>query len=260
MRVLNGARVPDARAVPGFRSYELRRLRVPVGATMLSLVVPDAAAWRREGRWVAGLQRSGEPPYWTRVWPSAVAAARFVDRLGDLADTAVCDLGAGLGLPGIAAARRGARVTFVDREPDALAFAQWNARQHTSAEVRIQRVDWAVETAVGPFDLLLLADVSYRAQHHGPLLRHVERCAAAGGAVVHADPLREASTRFLARLGDVLAVETRDCAVTLADTTTPIRLAIGARSPAVLSAWLARADRRPSAATAPAAGAPENGR
>jgi len=66
----------------------------------------------------------GHDPYWAALWPSSVALARGVaekSRRGELCGKSVCDLGAGLGLAGIAAAVCGARsVTFYDREPLAL--------------------------------------------------------------------------------------------------------------------------------------------
>ena len=65
-------------------------------------------------------------PYWAALWPSSVALARGVAERaqgegGDLRGKSVCDMGAGLGLAGIAAALCGAEsVAFYDREPLAL--------------------------------------------------------------------------------------------------------------------------------------------
>ena len=66
-------------------------------------------------------------PYWAALWPSSVALARGVaeraqgEEGGDLRGKSVCDMGAGLGLAGIAAALCGAEsVAFYDREPLAL--------------------------------------------------------------------------------------------------------------------------------------------
>jgi len=48
-------------------------------------------------------------PYWTRVWPSAIALAReLLQRPQLVAGLRVADLGAGLGVAGIAAALAGA--------------------------------------------------------------------------------------------------------------------------------------------------------
>src|SRR5438093_10440891 len=64
-----------------------------------------------------------EPPYWAHLWSGAVILAAAVPRGAGT----VLELGCGLGLPGLTAACRGARVTFVDRERVALAFVRGSA-------------------------------------------------------------------------------------------------------------------------------------
>jgi hypothetical protein len=61
-------------------------------------------------------------PYWTRAWPSAIALATTILSRPDLVrGKRVADLGAGLGVAGIAAALAGAsEVVLLDREPLAL--------------------------------------------------------------------------------------------------------------------------------------------
>jgi len=81
---------------------------------------------------------------------SAVAVARLLVRCGDLSRWQVCDLGCGLGLPGIVAASLGGEVTFVDREDGALAFALWNAANSASGpKPKTVRLDWAREGVRG---------------------------------------------------------------------------------------------------------------
>ncbi len=173
------------------RRYALRRVRLPVGAATLSLVLPDASDWIRRGVWADATEAGAEPPYWVQVWPAAVAAARLLARLPSLTGQRVLDLGCGLGVPGVAAARAGAMVTFADREPDALAFAGWNAAYvAASAPATTRLLDWSAATLDGRFDVIVLADVSYRPAHHVALQRHIRECLAEGGVVLHADPFR----------------------------------------------------------------------
>lgn len=64
-------------------------------------------------------------PYWTRVWPSAVALAHQLLKRPELVrGCSVADLGAGLGVAGLAAALAGAgqstnRTLFASRVPAA---------------------------------------------------------------------------------------------------------------------------------------------
>jgi hypothetical protein len=72
---------------------------------------PSAQLTHGPGPACAGAAGADEAdPYWTRVWPSAVALAKEVLRRPELvAGKRVCDLGCGLGVAGIAAALAGGR-------------------------------------------------------------------------------------------------------------------------------------------------------
>ena len=224
--------VPEAMNDPRLRRYRLRRLRIPVGAGQVDLVVPDAREWLREGSWVGATERGAEPPYWVNIWPASVAVARSLVREVRPAGKSVLDLGCGLGVPGVVAASAGAAVTFADQQEDALAFASWNAeRAHPEhARPRCERLDWSRTVVAGTFDVLVLADVSYRLLHHAPLLRHVDQCLAAGGLVLHADPFRSESDTFLKALAQRLCVGQLEQHVHFEGRRVRVRLACAARS------------------------------
>ena len=245
--------VPEALTHPRLRPYPLRRMRLPTAAGTLSLVVPDSGAWLRSA---AGAARAGavrpelgdEPPYWADVWPASVAIARWLCRRRDLAGIRLLDLGCGVGVPGAAAAMVGAAVTFADREPDALAFAEFNGRARAerkgSRAAAAVLLDWSRQTLEGCFDVICLADVTYRPAHHLPIGRHIAQCLGADGLVGHADPFRRESDGFLSRLlgdypGRQMEVSTHWSSKRL-----PVRLTFAARQEAVLDRWLAAGPAR----------------
>jgi len=241
--------VPEAKQHPVLRRFPLRRIRFPLGAGSMSLVIPDVSAWTRAGEWAANMLPNGEPPYWVQIWPASVAMARLLWRRGDLAGKTALDLGCGLGVPGIAAARGGAAVTFADVRPDALAFATWNAaRQGNPTAPAAVEFDWARAVVPGAFDLLLLADVSYRPVHHAALQRHCLQALRPDGVVLHADPLRRESSPFCQWLRQTMA--TFECVqpTSFRERSLDIRLVVASRSAAALAPWRALL---PSAAAAP---------
>ena len=63
-------------------------------------------------------------PYWAELWPAAVAMAHYMTERLPLAGRRDLELGCGLGLVGIVAALKGARVLSTDYEAAALAFAR----------------------------------------------------------------------------------------------------------------------------------------
>jgi predicted nicotinamide N-methyase len=105
-------------------------------------------------------------PYWAELWPSGVALAGHVATL-DLGGRRVLELGAGLGLPSLSAALRGADVLATDWADDAVELLRANAERNGIA-LRAERVRWdepAPLLAGAPWDLVLGADLLYEARN-----------------------------------------------------------------------------------------------
>jgi len=168
-----------------------------IGGRRLMLMRPPDAA---ELIYEEAFGRDEFLPYWAELWPSSLALACAVDaRRPD--GLAVVELGCGLALPSIVAALGGARVLATDWSPDALAYAQRNARAN-GAELETAHVAWAdaeALVAAGPFDFVLAADVLYEERNAAQLLGLLPRL---GGEVLLADPGRPALPGFLAAAAD----------------------------------------------------------
>lgn len=107
------------------------------------------------------------------------------------------ELGAGLGLPSLAAALRGADVLAIDWAEDAVALLRDNAERNGIA-LRAERVRWddpglLLERA--PWDLVLGADLLYEQRNADRLLELLPRL---GGDLLLADPGRPFAAAFLA--------------------------------------------------------------
>lgn len=154
------------------------------------------------------------PPHWARLWPAGRALAAALDRAGPgrLAGRRVLELGCGLGLPSLVAARCGAGpVLATDRSPAAVAWVAANAR----------RSGLAVRTAAAAFDgrdpllddrrwdLVLASDVLYGLAAADALAGLLERLTARRGAVWLADPGRPETPRWLAAARRRWTVRTR---------------------------------------------------
>jgi predicted nicotinamide N-methyase len=136
-------------------------------------------------------------PYWTVLWRSGVALAREVEGM-DLEGRRVLELGCGLGVPSLAAARGGAIVLATDGDAEAIELLERNARGNGLA-LETAIVDWSDAeklVARGPFDLVLAADVLYERPSVAELLRLLPRLAP---EALIADPGRDASGAFLER-------------------------------------------------------------
>jgi predicted nicotinamide N-methyase len=138
------------------------------------------------------------PPYWAEPWPSGIELAYAVSGR-DWEGAPVVELGCGLGLPAIAAARAGARVLATDRSADAVAFTAVNAEQN-GVEVETAVVSWDhpdALTARAPWRLVLAADVLYGQRNVDELLGLLPELVD-DGEVWIADPQRPLAGEFLA--------------------------------------------------------------
>ena len=142
-------------------------------------------------------------PYWAELWPSGVALAKTIARRA-LKGARVLELGCGLGLPSIAAARAGGRVLAVDWAPEAIDLLATNAARN-GARLETAVVSWAAPApllARAPFDLVLAADVLYEQRNVTALAGLLPRL---GGEVLLADPGRPLLEGFLEQVGTVWA-------------------------------------------------------
>ena len=141
-----------------------------------------------------------EPPYWALLWSGAHALARAVWRSGPVAGRRVLDVGAGLGLAGISAALGGARVTFMDKNDEALEFVRASARENGLDGVEVLRVDFTRDRLPEPFDLVLAADVVYDRAQHRELAEFVNAHVAPGGEAWITDRMYVGTDAFFAHL------------------------------------------------------------
>ncbi len=148
----------------------------------------------REAEALAG---PGRPtPYWASQWPSGVALARYVAER-DLSGMRVLEVGCGLGLPSVAAARAGADVLATDYCVEAVVYAAHNLALN-GLEGDVAAADWndlpGMDAA--PWDLVIGADLLYRPDNHEALQRLLPSLSS--GEVWIADPGRGGCRDFLA--------------------------------------------------------------
>lgn len=163
-----------------------RRLRVWRPAHPPEVQDPDA-------------ERGAAGPFWAQTWTSGVILAGLLARCS-LHGVRVLELGCGLGLVGIAAARAGGRVTVNDRSKLALAFTALNADENRLAVETVQ-CEWQSPQALevhGPWDLVLGSDILYDERSAYALTALLDRVVAADGEVWITDPGRDAASAFLA--------------------------------------------------------------
>jgi predicted nicotinamide N-methyase len=170
------------------------RIALPGGEVEL-MRPPDAEALISE----ESFEHEEFLPYWAELWASAVALAHDVS-MRALSGRPTLELGCGLGLPSIAAARAGGRVLATDWSPDAVRATAANAERN-EVEVETMECSWAEPDAIverGPWPLVLASDVLYERRNVELLLDLLPQLVDETGLVLLADPGRVPAERFLA--------------------------------------------------------------
>jgi predicted nicotinamide N-methyase len=171
--------------------------RVPVGTDTIALWrVPDLERHVDRAALLAA-DDPPEPPYWAYCWSGAMVLAEAIPRNAG----ATLELGCGLGLPGLVAACRGARVTFVDRVWDALAFVRASAAANDVSAATVA-ADFTTPVLRARFDLVLAAEVLYDRAAFGPLARILAARLAPRGRALLTDAGRIDTAAFYGELDD----------------------------------------------------------
>jgi predicted nicotinamide N-methyase len=144
-------------------------------------------------------------PYWAELWSSSLELARWCLEEPGMGGMRVLELGCGLGLAGIAAAKAGAVVTLSDYEQDALDFARCNAMMNLAEEictthVSFMHLDWRAVPPLEPFDLIIAADIVYERRSFFPLVDLLRQLLRHRGRAVFTEPCRSIGERFFGLL------------------------------------------------------------
>ncbi len=145
---------------------------------------------------VAAFEADERIPYWANVWESARVLAE------DLADSSggglsLIELGCGLGLPALVAARQGFAVTATDYEEEALEGVRFNADVNgLGGRVATRILDWRSPEPMGVFERVVAADVLYEQHHAAALAAVIDLLLAPQGLALVADPGRLKADAF----------------------------------------------------------------
>ncbi len=164
-----------------------------------------------------------EPPYWAHLWVGSRALARHLASSPRRFTSAV-DIGCGVGLAGLVAARRGARTLFFDYAEPALHFARESLR-YNGLDADFVVGDLRRPALKGHFDLCLAADTTYDPELQRALATFLSRHLAADGVALCAESVRNVDRGFAdACHGHGLIVNEEQLVETDEGSPVPIRL------------------------------------
>lgn len=139
-------------------------------------------------------------PYWADLWHSAIGLAEFLIETRICEGKSVLEIGCGLGMAGVAAAKTGGKVILTDYIQDALDVAKliWYMNLNQQPDLRI--LDWRKPSPELASDILLASDVAYEERNFKPLLEAFRVLLKPGGTILLSDPGRPLGKNFTASL------------------------------------------------------------
>ncbi len=136
-------------------------------------------------------------PYWTEIWPCSVVLAEHLNNCQDMLRNKLClEVGCGLGVTSMVAAKLGARVMALDIEWHAVYYALHNAILNNIFHVQWVSMDWKQPSLKSQqFDFIWAGDVLYEKRFALPLASFLNDNLAPGGKVWIADQDRNISQK-----------------------------------------------------------------
>ena len=141
------------------------------------------------------LKNPSDFPFWVKLWEAAIVLAQFLAGQDYGPETRLLELGAGLGVPGLAAAAAGGEVTLTDYEEQILDFERISAAASRLPDVRFEILDWKNPPAMERYDILAGAEILFREEFFEPLLEVMRRALKPGGVVYLAHDIRRQSLK-----------------------------------------------------------------
>ena len=161
--------------------------------------VPDAFLEDPEVH--AAFDRDEYMPYWAFLWPAALKMVTTILKTEWPKSSQVLEIGAGIGIVGLAGLAKGLKVTISDYEPKAVDLALYNARKNGFENGQGLVLDWRNPPAE-TYDYLWGCELLYEDRHHEPLLNLTRRMLRPNGVAWFVDGGRMRAERFCQMIQD----------------------------------------------------------
>lgn len=130
-------------------------------------------------------------PFWARVWESSLVLADYVATLEP--PKKVLELGAGLGVPSLVAAKKGHKVLATDYEELPLEFIRLSAKEN-NLDIETKLLDWKNPDLSEKFELIIGSEIVFRKSLFEPLIELFKNYLADGGEIIISHPAERKRT------------------------------------------------------------------
>lgn len=202
-----------------FKEYDTESVRLEIQNRNLEILVPKTI-----DRFLDPANLMQDFPLWAKIWSASVVLAEHLAAMEVNRQETFLEIGAGLGVVGIAAAACGHRITLTEYNPDALNFARANACLNNCRDLPVHELDWNRPLLFDTFDYIVGSEVAYREEDLDPLIRLFRKLLKPGGEVILAGEMRQISKAAYKKLDGEFDLRVQKKVLRLQDEETPIFL------------------------------------
>ena len=164
---------------------------------MLDLLIPDEEQVKKDWHLSCDKGIAGDFPFWTRLWPSSMALAGWLQRNDQIClNKNILELAAGLGLPSFTVASIAKSVVVSDYLPEAIEQLNRNICHLHLSNVVACLQNWHDMPELIPADVLLLSDVNYNPTDFEVIENLIIRYLELGTTIVLSTPHRISAAAF----------------------------------------------------------------
>ncbi len=171
-----------------FGSEERQVLRLPGPLGLLRLDRPGSAETLLDAMDDSHPEAESLIPYWADRWPSAEGLLRFLLTFPCPRGPSL-EIGAGLGISGMGALRRGWNLQISDFHPDSLPWLKHNLRANGHSVQRAMQLDWR-EAPPQKWKNILASDVLYERVFAPQIADFLDAALEVDGRAIIAEPGR----------------------------------------------------------------------
>lgn len=136
-------------------------------------------------------------PYWTEIWPSALALSEFIIKNSDLFEGKnIIEIGSGLALPSIVVSEYANEVVITDYLQDAINFARENVVLNGRMNVSYSKLDWRQVDGLLKYDVVLASDIAYEKRSFEFIPKAIEALLNQDGVCYISEPGRTMAKGF----------------------------------------------------------------
>jgi predicted nicotinamide N-methyase len=142
-------------------------------------------------------------PLWAKVWPSSMVLADFMAAQPVDPERRILEIGAGIGIAGIAASAFGHNITITEYNTDAMEFAGANAIINGCFGIPVISMNWNNPQKMCRYDQIIGSEVIFRKEDFASIQKLFQSVLKPDGEVILVSEIRKPVLEFYQKMKDL---------------------------------------------------------